>query len=431
MYLTSNTPMHSRGNKKEIFKDIVIILTLFIFVRIVVFLLFDFSDLLTGDSGYYAEVGNNIVNNFSHGEYSSLSNSIEPTVFRPPLYSAFVGIMTLVVDSPLSVYIYQSVVYFIFAIACYIVLRNEDKKIAFLSVLLIAASPSDALYNGRILSENIVTPLLVMSSIFFIFPKNKTRYFLSGILIGATILVRDVYILLPLLFIIVGLLNGVTSKALFPYVLGFLLVVSPWIVRNINLDENSGAFVSKGIMWSNIWSGSWIEDHNDVIGKNNIPKKALDTLHVAISEGEFYEIWANRANNENFFKDASVHYILNNPIKTVSTWVSRYHLLWIGTRSDLFVTSAERYSLEWYFIKYFLYILNVVVLFFSVVGIFLAIKDRSKLILLVIPIIYSALIYIPFYNIETRYTQPIYPIILIYMTYVLLYLKKLLTKEQV
>jgi len=184
-------------------------------------------------------------------------------------------------------------------------------------------------------------------------------------------------------------------------------------------------------MWSNIWSGSWIEDHNDVIGKNNIPKKALDTLHVTISEGEFLEIWANRANNENFFKDASVHYILNNPIKTVSTWVSRYHLLWIGTRSDLFVTSAERYSLEWYFIKYFLYILNVVVLFFSVVGIFLAIKDRSKLILLVIPIIYSALIYIPFYNIETRYTQPIYPIILIYMTYVLLYLKKLLTKEQV
>ena len=180
MYLTSNTPMHSRGNKKEIFKDIVIILTLFIFVRIVVFLLFDFSDLFGGDSGYYAEVGNNIVNNFSHGEYSSLSNSIDPTVFRPPLYSAFVGIMTLVVDSPLSVYIYQSVVYFIFAIVCYIVLRNEDKKIAFLSVLLIAASPSDALYNGRILSENIVTPLLVMSSIFFIFPKNKTRYFLSG-----------------------------------------------------------------------------------------------------------------------------------------------------------------------------------------------------------------------------------------------------------
>jgi len=415
----------------KIFNNVVTIIFFWILIRIIIYIITDFSDVYGGDSGYYISVGSNIVNHGIHGSYSSILDSIIPTSYRPPLYSIFTGFIISISKNPLLIYIFQSIIFLLFSIACYMILRRKYRKLALLSAILIALSPSDALYNGRLLSENIVTPLLVLSSLYFVFSKGHKEYLFSGILIGATVLTRDVYLLLPFFIVFIGFFVKIPMKHLIIYLFGFLIIVTPWVIRNANLDNNSGAHVSKGIMWSNIWAGTWIEDHNDVISKDNVPKKALNTLNSSITSDEFLVIWGNRGDYEDFFKDASIKYISNNPLKVLDVWISRYHLLWMGTRSDLFNFDQERYSTAWYVMKSIFYLINTIVVFAFIIGLYLAVKFKHKILLLSAPIVYSALIYVPFYNIETRYTQPIYPIILIYMAYALLYLKKLLIKEQV
>ena len=236
-------------------------------------------------------------------------------------------------------------------------------------------------------------------------------------LIGATILTRDVYILLPFFIVLIGLIAKISTKHLVIYLFGFLMIITPWMLRNANLDSGGGFYISKGIMWSNIWTGMWIEDHNDIISKDNVPKKALKALDSNISSDEFLEIWSKRGDYENFFKDASIEYISDNPLLVLDAWISRYHLLWMGTRSDLFNFNQERYSATWYIIKSIFYLINTVIIFSFVVGLYLAVKFKHKILLLSTPIVYSALIYLPFYNIETRYTQPIYPILIIFASF--------------
>jgi len=385
--------------------------------RVVIYAIADFNDLYGGDSDYYISVGKNIVNHYVHGLYSSELDSIIPTSYRPPLYSTFAGLIISISENPIFIYIFQSIVFLLFSIVCYMILRRKDGKLALLSAILIALSSSDALYNGRLLSENIVTPLLVLSLLYFVFSKGYKEYLFSGMLIGATILTRDVYILLPFFIVLIGLIAKISTKHLVIYLFGFLMIITPWMLRNANLDSGGGFYISKGIMWSNIWTGMWIEDHNDIISKDNVPKKALKALDSNISSDEFLEIWSKRGDYENFFKDASIEYISDNPLLVLDAWISRYHLLWMGTRSDLFNFNQERYSATWYIIKSIFYLINTVIIFSFVVGLYLAVKFKHKILLLSTPIVYSALIYLPFYNIETRYTQPIYPILIIFASF--------------
>ena len=401
----------------KIIKNIFIITAAWFLIRLVIYVITDFSNTYGGDSGYYISVGKNIVNDGIHGIFSSSLESIVPTSYRPPLYSLFVGLFMSISESSFFIFASQSVISLLLSISCYMILREENNVLALLAAILIALSPSDALYNGRILSENIVTPLLVLSSMFFVFSKSIKGYLFSGVVVGATVLTRDVYILLPFIFIFFGFISKIPTKYLLIYLLGFAIIVTPWVMRNVNLDNNGGAYVSKGIMWSNIWSGTWIRDHNDVISKDNIPKKALSTFDPSLSDEEFLAIWKDRGNYEVFFKDTTINYILNNPLQVLDAWVSRYHLLWMGTRSDLFNFNWERYSVGWYTIKLILYLINTIIVLTSIIGFYFAIKSKNKILLLFTPVIYSALIYVPFYNIETRYTQPIYPILMIFVSF--------------
>ena len=127
----------------------------------------------------------------------------------------------------------------------------------------------------------------------------------------------------------------------------------------------------------------------------------------------------------------TVNYFSNNPLKVLEAWVSRYHLLWLGTRSDLLFFNYKRYSNTWYVIKSSLYLINTLIILFSVLGMYLTIISKHKTLLLLMPVIfYNALIYIPLYNIETRYTQPVYPILLMFAVFFILNVKKYYKKSK-
>ncbi|MBT5399662.1 hypothetical protein HN615_16380 [Candidatus Woesearchaeota archaeon] len=416
--------------KNNIAKNIGFIIFFWALIRVVVYIIIDFSNIYGGDSGYYISSGIDIIDRITSLNSSEL---IVQSTYRPPLYSVFTGLLVSISDDPLFIFVSHSIIYLLFSIFCYILLRKKNEKLALFSAIVIAFSPSDAMYNSSILSENIATPLLVSSSLLFALSKNYKSYFISGTIVGLAVLVRDIYILLPFLFALTGLLYKKPVKYLVIYLCGFMMIVTPWIIRNINLEHNSGMYISKGIMWPNIWAGTWIRDYRDTIDAsiNKVPEKALNTFSPHISKNDFFEIWNDRVNNENIFKDVTVNYFSNNPLKVLEAWVSRYHLLWLGTRSDLLFFNYKRYSNTWYVIKSSLYLINTLIILFSVLGMYLTIISKHKTLLLLMPVIfYNALIYIPLYNIETRYTQPVYPILLMFAVFFILNVKKYYKKSK-
>jgi len=177
-------------------RNIFFLIFSWLITRLVVSLIFDFSASYTsGDSGYYFEVARNILESGSH-----INDSGNPFT-RAPFYSFFVAIILFIKDSQLLFFFTQSLLFLIIPVSIYLYLIKFNVKAAFLCSFLICICPFDALYNGRVLAETLVTVFLCTGSIMFL----SKRWLLSGILLGAAALTRDIYLLLPFLFLIIAL----------------------------------------------------------------------------------------------------------------------------------------------------------------------------------------------------------------------------------
>jgi len=372
-------------------------------------LIFDFSASYTsGDSGYYFEVARNILESGSH-----INDSGNPFT-RAPFYSFFVAIILFIKDSQLLFFFTQSLLFLIIPVSIYLYLIKFNVKAAFLCSFLICICPFDALYNGRVLAETLVTVFLCTGSIMFL----SKRWLLSGILLGAAALTRDIYLLLPFLFLIIALFTKINKKSLLIFLTGFLLVISPWVVRN-SLEKEGGFFVSDGgILWLNLFIGTYMtsykEDILPIYNPSYVPRVIFEKHNLVITEEELKEKFLNAEENQEFFREKTLNYMKENPVDLVFTWIKRAPKMWIGTRTDLVNWTIERETSLWYSIKAFFYIMNLIFLSFSLLGFYACLHSQRHLLFLITPIIYNALIYIPFYNIETRFSQPIYPLLLIF-----------------
>jgi len=399
--------------------DLTIIVFSAVLIRVILFFGFDYQmDLYGGDSAYYIATGRNIMEHNVHG-----INSI-PSFYRPPLYSLFAGIIASISETAVFFYIIQSVISVSFSVSIYLMLQRYGTKLSFWSALLIGISPFDVLMNGRVLSENLVTPLLVLSLFYFINSDNsKKNYFISGVLMGGVVLSRDIYLLYPAFLLVMGYFMKISYRHLAIFFLGFSLLVLPWTYRNSQLPSG-GLFLSKGILWTNLWVGSWERnsDWTRVANPYILPPEALQTFDNGKSPAIIIDAF-NKEDNE-FFKKVVITYVLQNPLKVVEAWVVRYPILWLGTRSGLNTSYLPRNSVPWYLLKAIFYLINGLIVIFAIFGFFNTLRTKKLPFLLCIPVIYNALIYIPFHNVEARYTLPVMPILIIYFCFFVLYTKE-------
>ena len=209
-------------------------------------------------------------------------------------------------------------------------------------------------------------------------------------------------------------------------------MIGPWAFRNSQLT-GGGVFLSQGIFWQSIWAGTWMQDWaNDrkpmIDNPGELPANAI-RAYPNISPIIILDALKNE--DQEFFKKSTIQLIQTNPIKVITTWIKRYPLLWLGTRSDLNTVYLQPRSTAWYLLKSMFYILNLIIIALAIAGLFLALRSRNELSLLCIPILYNGIIYIPFYNIETRYTLPVMPLLIILSVYFVVSLvdKKLAMSE--
>jgi len=252
------------------------------------------------------------------------------------------------------------------------------------------------------------------------------KWLLSGILLGAAALTRNIFILLPFLFLLIALFTKTNKKSLLVFLTSFLLVISPWAIRN-SLEKDGGFFVSDGeVFWLTLFAGTYMTSHKDdvmpIYNPNYVPRVIFEKHNLDITEEEFKEKFLNPKENQGFFREKTLKYMKENPVDLIFTWIKRAPQMWLGTRTDLVNWTIERETSLWYSFKTFFYLMNLMFLSFSLLGFYACFQNHRYSLFLITPIIYNALIYIPFYNIETRFSQPIYPLLLIFSGFGMIYI---------
>ena len=155
---------------------------------------------------------------------------------------------------------------------------------------------------------------------------------------------------------------------------------------------------------------------------NYVPRVIFEKHNLDVTEEEFKEKFLKAKENQEFFREKTLKYMKENPVDLIFTWIKRAPHMWLGTRTDLVNWTIERETSLWYSIKTFFYLMNLMFLSFSLLGLYACLKSHRYSLFLITPIIYNALIYIPFYNIETRFSQPIYPLLLIFSGFGMIYI---------
>lgn len=400
--------LNKKLNTRVIF-DVGLIFVVGFAVRIFIINFLNYNiDYRSGDSGYYLDVAYNILNSGVHGTGSPA----EPTFFRAPLYSLFAaGILSIFGENALTFFVVQSVLSMVLGGAIYFMLSPHKPTLAFIAALMIVASPSDIFFNGRVLGETLVAFFLVLGVVQLYIAKSSIQYFIAGLLFALASLVRDVYVLLPF-FIIFYIILFRRERAKFSVFLlaGLLFGIGPWVLRNA-IQEDGGLFISKGASGYNLWVGTWERDPQWTIDQK-FPTYAFNS-----DEERKTVKYAASDNDDKYMQHLALTRLSDDLSGVIATWIKRAPRLWIGTRSDLVTFTYKRYSQEWYLIKYSLFVLNIVILISAFLGVLLAIKKRESLGILVIPLIYTSFIYLPFHSTETRYSQPVYPLLLIFVAY--------------
>jgi hypothetical protein len=259
-----------------------------------------------------------------------------------------------------------------------------------------------------ILQESLYTNLSMMAAVltFSALPKFGLRVSLVvGLILASVALVRDVYLLLPFAFAI-AILWSSKFDALRQVILMctvFSLAVTPWIARNA-FAEGGGVFMSKGIAGMSLFVGTWQRDGNwqqSWLRGVNLPDHAFDSED---DRGRLTE--AMQIRDDEVLMTEAVIRIRERPLEIAGIWVERSRTMWVGTRSDLVTLRLERGGLPWTLFKSVLWGLNALVLFFGILGLLLFGLRTSSLLVFSGLVMYVYFIYLPFLNIETRYSMP-------------------------
>jgi 4-amino-4-deoxy-L-arabinose transferase-like glycosyltransferase len=239
----------------------------------------------TGDSVWYEQAGYNI----GKGEGYTIEG--KPTAFWPVGYPLFLGVVYFIFGHSLFMARLWTVMLSlcICFLTCRIAKLTLGGSASLVALLLVATFPSQIWFSGLFFSEVLFTALL-LTIVYLTLKLRGGRWgiwgwLFVGILCGASILVRPVTLLFPLvIFIFLFVVRKVSLKSsllrTLLVVFGLLLVLLPWTVRNkqvlghwILVSTNSGY---------NFWIG------NNPEAKGTFTPEVADVLNLIDSEVERY-----------------------------------------------------------------------------------------------------------------------------------------------
>jgi hypothetical protein len=276
---------------------------------------------------------------------------------------------------------------------------------------LLLLNPLDVFFPGAFLSETVTSAGLAFGAAALL----ERRFVLAGVALGLASLGRDVFLLLPLALVAA---TFVRPTALLPR-RGALVVaavafitVAPWTLRNA-LSLKTFIPISKGLAGYNLWAGTWERDTTWLAGgEQHIPDYAY------VSEEEKAEVLARRASprpdDDQWFMQRALDHWKREPLTMITTAVARLPRLWGGTRTEVFTLNdalLPRSSPQWYAFKVTLAALNGCLAIAGFVAGIIAWKRRHDAAVLFWFVLYTTAVYFPFNSAQTRFSQPVVPML--------------------
>jgi 4-amino-4-deoxy-L-arabinose transferase-like glycosyltransferase len=239
-----------------------------------------FGSWESGDSQWYLETARNLAVNHLFSV-----DGINPTAFRPPLYSSLIASLWLGDSAPVfPVLLVQSILGALTVTLVYLIARRQaGRGVALIASAGMALAPMTGRFTAVILTETLFTFLVTLG----IFLWGRKQYALTGVAFGLGILTRvtllPFVLLLPLLTLI-GPWRA-NRRGYMTIALLSLVLSSVWIVRNAIVFHRFIPVASSGY-GTNLLLGSLEIGVADDVPQRKALLKSVDTASSAASSDE-------------------------------------------------------------------------------------------------------------------------------------------------
>ena len=414
------------------------------------------SNPLESDEVDYYKIGKNLCQ--LHKFDSAYDGIQTPTMSRPPVYPFLISVFyCLNGRNPNFVRAFQILLFIGIIVLVYLIAKLIfNEKTARISSTLTALYPAIGILTGFLLTEILFVFLSLLGTFFLtlFFKTQKGNYaFWSGIFFGLATLTRSVFLLFPIFLIFFLLfyqrfkITNLLKKS-FLLFFAFILVISPWLIRNyvvfreFNISDVGsamfynrayrihyyspqetrhfvllslfGSYLSKRIDPSYEYNFSKFEPH--VYRRDNSsPLKSFQEPDLVKNSTQGKKI---------LFKEAKA-IILQHPIKYMAysfLELFRIHtpLLTEFSITDLFTGTHPEISDFWKtFIIIFIRIAYLIFFISVIYGIVISCKKIPLTLPTLIIILYTILLLCSMETIP-RYSIPLYPFYFIFFSFVLI-----------
>jgi 4-amino-4-deoxy-L-arabinose transferase-like glycosyltransferase len=410
-------------------KNKILIAILFLALILRVGFLFIFNPPLTWN---YDETFYITSQNILKGEGYSLKPP-EPFISREPGYSIFfLAPLYLITGS--NVLAGQGLNILLSLIVILLIVkigeRYFSKQAGLIGGFLFSVYPPLIAYSGELLPAIPFTFLLILGVWLLIKSasrESKKLVFLVGIIIGMASLTKSTATFLPVFFVpFLYFSFGKNLKETLKYflliVLGLLIVVTPYTLRNYLVF---GRFLyNRDDGGLNLWAGSYTPWDGKFWGNDAFP---LPELTKGLGKFEA----------DKKLKELALKNIKENPFGVLKVWFKKPSRMLFTPEFDSVISGNNklaRYSSTFYFlnpnfIKELLLLINVLIISLALLGAFTVEHFNKRIgVLLLLVLLYFFLILLPF-SPDTRYKLPLMPYLMLFSGMGTLVLWKLLKKQ--
>ena len=374
------------------------------------------EDVLGGDAATYERLARNLI---EHNTFSAEENApFTPTVVRAPFTA--LALSTSYRIFGVSNLTAHALLIFVGLAGMVVLALGVGRRMPSLQVPILwslVLSPFGGIYASRLLSETFASSAISIAVGTLLMAKPGRSAVLAGCALGVAALTRDVY--LPLLVLLPLAAAALSRGTENPFRWGHVLlsialsaaVVAPWTLRNALAGKP--AVVSKGLMGVNLWIGTWERNPKWMHGEHDYPAEAYDSPQQA---RQVAELRRDPADGDATFRKMAIERMKSQPGRTLAVWLLRAPYLWIGSRAELFEFRPDflaRGRPAWTLVKSAAWGLNLLVLAFSILGAAFVVKARHPLSLLLVPVLFTALVYLPFHSTENRYSEPVFALVVV------------------
>lgn len=351
------------------------------------------------DSMEYHAIARNLVGGEGFGKEPG-----RPTASWPPLYPFFLALLYLAFGpSHPPVWIAQALLHGVTAAgACEIGRRAFGDRAGAFAGVAVALTPPLVVFTGFHLSETLFTALLLLGILALLVAwerDSSTLAMIAGSLTGMAVLCRPVAIGYPVALGLLAIATARRRRIFFIAALTGLTLVGSWTLRNWFIFRAVVPVATGGgiAMWAGsypAWGGEWRAWNDEPL--RSLPYRELDP--IAADRFFYREAWEN---------------IKRQPVAFLSLAWRKIVLLWGRPYSHTPFIHHPHLTRTDLVIRGIFYLFHYALLFFGVLGLILALRDRRMpgLLIASVPLYVTALHLLTFA--EARYNIPALPFLAI------------------